>query len=91
VPGLTNLCIPAQQNRVTAPSLLSALIAGAISTSIGTIRPDISNITVCKFRRSIAERLNHHESGKDIEDWMAEFDNLSKQLVMLLMRTKKKI
>lgn len=40
---------------------------------------------------NIAERLNHHESGKDIEDWMVEFDSLSRQLVMLLMRTKTKM
>jgi hypothetical protein len=40
---------------------------------------------------NIAERLNHHESGKNIEAWLAEFNNLSGQLVMLLMRTKKQM
>lgn len=40
---------------------------------------------------SIAERLNQRESGQDIDAWMAEFKNLSGQLVMLLMGAKKKM
>jgi hypothetical protein len=40
---------------------------------------------------NIAQRLNHHESGQVIEEWMAEFNNLSSHLVMLLMLTKKKM
>lgn len=40
---------------------------------------------------SIAERLNKQESGKDIEEWMVEFNRLSKQLVTLLVHTKTKM
>ncbi len=40
---------------------------------------------------NIAARMNHHESGKGIEEWLDEFNNLSRQLVMLLIHTKKKM
>ena len=40
---------------------------------------------------NIAERLNHYESGKDIEGWLAEFNELSRQLVKTLMRIKRKM
>ena len=38
----------------------------------------------------IAEKLNNHESGKDMDDWLAEFSRLSSQLVMLLMLAKRR-
>lgn len=38
----------------------------------------------------IAEKLNNHESGKDMEDWLAEFARLSSQLVMLLIHVKRR-
>lgn len=40
---------------------------------------------------SIAAQLNQNAHGADLADWMAEFDNLSQQLVMLLKGTKQKI
>jgi hypothetical protein len=40
---------------------------------------------------NIAARLNHHESGKEIEEWLVEFNNLSRQLIVLLMHAKKRM
>lgn len=39
----------------------------------------------------IAEKLNHHESGNDMESWLEEFARLSSQLVLLLIHAKRKM
>ena len=38
---------------------------------------------------NIAARLNQREAGNEIEEWLAEFNNLSKQLVTILLHGKK--
>lgn len=39
---------------------------------------------------SIAERLNRLESGTEMQAWLAEFDNLSAQLILLLQEANRK-
>lgn len=51
----------------------------------------VIHATFHEIAGNIAERLNRHETGKDIEVWLAEFNTLSRQLVILLLHTKKKM
>ena len=37
----------------------------------------------------IAGRLNHQETGKEIEEWVADFNSLSRQLISLLILAKR--
>jgi len=50
----------------------------------------VIHATFHEIAGNIAEKLNQHESSSDIAAWLVEFNNLSSQLVMLLMHTKKK-
>jgi hypothetical protein len=51
----------------------------------------VIHATFHEIAGSIAARLNQHEPVKEIEEWLTEFNNLSRQLVMLLMHTKTKM
>ncbi len=39
----------------------------------------------------IAGRLNHHDSGQEIDEWIFQLNSLSYQLVAMLRLTKKKM